>query len=37
MSVRMRGFLILAGSLVAGAGVYWLVFHVLADARGLRF
>ena len=37
MSVRMRGFLILAGSLVAEAGVYWLVFHVLAGARGLRY
>lgn len=34
MTVRMRGFLILAGSLVAGAGVYWLLFHFLADAHG---
>lgn len=34
MTIRMRGFLILMGSLVAGAGVYWLIFHWLADARG---
>jgi hypothetical protein len=37
MTVRWRGFVILLGSLVAGAGVYWLLFHVLADPRGTRF
>ena len=30
MTIRMRGFLILLGSLVAGAGAYWLVFHFLS-------
>src|SRR5262249_9766014 len=34
MTIRMRGLLILMGSLVAGAGVYWFIFHVLADAHG---
>jgi hypothetical protein len=33
MTVRSRGLLILAGSLVACAGVYWLIFHVLGNAR----
>jgi hypothetical protein len=32
MNVRTRGLLILAGSLVAGAGVYWLIFNVFANA-----
>ncbi len=36
MTVRMRGFLILAGSLVAGAGVYWLLFDFLAGAGRVR-
>ena len=36
MTVRMRGFLILMGSLVAGAGVYWLLFDFLADAGRVR-
>ena len=29
MTIRTRGFLIFLGSLVAGVGAYWLVFHVL--------
>ncbi len=33
MTIRIRGLLIVAGSLVAGAGVYWLIFHVLGNAR----
>ena len=37
MTIRLRGLLVLAGSLVAGFGVYWLLFHVLADPRGTRF
>ena len=30
MTIRGRGFLILLGSMLAGAGAYWLVFHFLS-------
>ena len=30
MTIRTRGFLIFLGSLVAGIGAYWLVFHFLS-------
>jgi peptidoglycan/LPS O-acetylase OafA/YrhL len=30
MTIRTRGLLIFLGSLVAGVGAYWLVFHFLS-------
>ena len=33
---RLHGLLIFAGSLVAGLGVYWLIFHFLAGAGKTR-
>ena len=39
MTIRTRGLLICVGSLAAGVGAYWLVFHLLttAWARMLRY